>query len=259
MSAARVAVVTGASRGIGRAIAKELAARGLRVIATSRDAVRGKKSADELGLPFFPLDVTSPESVEAFARHLERTEGGLDILIDNAGVALDGFDAEVAERTLEVNYRGAVRTTERLLPLMRRGGRVVMVSSGMGELSCLGENLRAAVADPALSRAALDAFVDRFVREVAEGTHAASGFPSNAYRVSKVAMNAYVRILARELAGDDRGIKVVAACPGWVRTAMGGPSAPRSPEEGAKTPVWLSLAEDLPSGGFFRDERAVPW
>lgn len=259
MSAARVAVVTGASRGIGRAIAKELASRGVRVIATSRDAVRGKASADELGLPFFPLDVTSPESVDAFARHLERTEGGLDILIDNAGVSLDGFDAEVADRTLEVNYRGAVRTTERLLPLMRRGGRVVLVSSGMGELSCLGKKLRAEIADPSLSRADLDAFVGRFVREVAAGTHAASGFPSNAYSVSKVAMNAYARILARELAGDDRGIKVNAACPGWVRTAMGGPSAPRSPEEGARTPVWLALADEVESGGFFRDERLIPW
>src|SRR5262249_39554017 len=159
------------------------------------------------------------------AKHLEETEKGLDVLVNNAGVSLDGFDARVARRTIDINFKGTVRTTESLLPLFRRQGRIVMVSSGMGELSCLGKELRARFGDPALGREELMVLVDRFVDEVAAGTHAKSGWPSNAYRVSKVAMNAYVRILARELTNDPRRIKVNAACPGWVRTRMGGTSA----------------------------------
>jgi carbonyl reductase 1 len=262
----RVAVVTGTSRGIGKTIAGQLAERGLSVIATSRDASAGKKSADELGLPFLALDVASEASVEAFAEALEREleregESGVDVLVNNAGIALDGFDASVAKKTIETNFKGAVRTTERLLPLMRDGARIVMVSSGVGELSGIpGRELRHAFGDPTITRKQLMQLVDRFVDEVAAGTHVKSGWPSNAYRVSKVAMNAYVRILARELMEDPRRIKVNAACPGWVRTRMGGEGATRSVEEGAKTPVWLALLpDDGPMGGFFRDERAVPW
>ena len=232
----------------------------MRVIVTSRDPATAKKAAEPLGLPFFPLDVASDASVDAFAQHLEETEKGLDVLVNNAGVSLEGFDAAVARRTLEVNFKGAMRTTERLLPLMRPHARIVMVSSGMGELSCLGKELRERFGDPTLRRSELVALVDRFVDEVAAGTYKASGWPSNAYRVSKVALNAYVRVLARELTEDPRRIKVNAACPGWVRTRMGGPGAPRSVDDGAKTPVWLALApDDGPMGGFFRDERAVPW
>ncbi len=237
---ARVAVVTGSNRGIGKAIAEGLTQAGLRVLATTR--------AD--------LDVASDASIEAFARTLD----GLDVLVNNAGVALDGFDADVARRTLDVNFVGTMRLTDRLLPLFRPGARIVMVSSGMGELSSVGPELRSRFSDPSLDRAGLVALVDRFVDEVRAGTHAKSGWPSNAYRISKLAMNTYVRILARELASDPRRILVNAACPGWVRTRMGGRSAPRSPEEGAKTPLWLALLpEGGPSGGFFRDERAIPF
>lgn len=245
----RIAVVTGANRGIGKAIAEGLARAGLRVLATSRDAP-----------PPLTLDVTREDRIEALAEHIARAHGGLDVLVNNAGVALDGFDADVARRTLDVNFVGTMRLTDRLLPLLRQSARVVMVSSGMGELSGIGAELRRRFEAPSLDRAALVELVDRFVAEVRAGTHAASGWPSNAYRVSKMAMNAYVRVLARELAGDPRGILVNAACPGWVRTRMGGRSAPRSPEEGARTPVWLALLPaGGPSGGFFRDERPIPW
>jgi NAD(P)-dependent dehydrogenase (short-subunit alcohol dehydrogenase family) len=98
----------------------------------------------------------------------------------------------------------------------------------------------------------------RFVAEVAAGTHEASGWPSSAYRVSKIGLNALTRIIASELARDARGILCNAACPGWVRTDMGGPHASRSAEEGAETPVWLALLPSGgPSGGFFRDKKPV--
>src|SRR5689334_6155865 len=110
MRSTRVAVVTGTSRGIGLEIARQLLARGVRVIATSRDPIAGQKAADEIGAPFHVLDVSSNDSVEAFAQHLQKTEGGLDVLVNNAGIALDGFDAKVARRTLDVNFGGTVKT-----------------------------------------------------------------------------------------------------------------------------------------------------
>lgn len=260
----RLALVTGATRGIGEAIARGLAreARGYRVIVSGRDVTRGKAIAAELGASgamFQELDQTSDASIAA-AFALIEAEGGLDVLINNAGASFDGFDAKVARKTLDVNFVGMMKLTERLLPLMREEGRIVMVSSGMGEVSCLGAALRKEVLDPALDRAKLVAFVDRFIDDVANGTHTRHGWPSNAYRVSKVAMNAYVRILARDLERDPRHILVNAACPGWVRTAMGGSHAPRSVEQGAKTPLFLAtLPKEGATGRFFRDEAPIDW
>lgn len=260
MNNARLAVVTGSNRGIGYEIARQLVKSGLRVIATARDATTGAQAATEIGAEFAPLDVASTSSIDAFVEHLAQKEGGLDVYVANAGIALDGFNADVARRTIDVNFYGALRSTDKLLPRFRPGARIVMVSSGLGELSGLGPELREQFSAPNLDRPTLTGLVERFVAEVAAGTHAKSGFPSSAYRVSKVALNAYVRILARELSSDPRKILVNAACPGWVQTRMGGASAPKSVEDGAQTPVWLALLpEGGPSGGFFREQRAVPF
>jgi carbonyl reductase 1 len=261
-SPSRVALVTGATRGIGEAVARGLAAHGLTVIVTGRDAERGHAVAKNLGRlgTFLPLDVTSADDIDEAAEVIRVDHGGLDVLVNNSGVSLDGFDEQIARRTLDVNFLGAVRLTDRMLPQMRANSRIVMVSSGLGELSGVAPALRAAFVAPTLDRAALFALADRFVADVASGTYRRSGWPSSAYGVSKIAMNAYVRILARELAAEPRRILVNAACPGWVRTAMGGSSAPRSAEAGAKTPLWLSLLPPGgPTGGFFRDERAIAW
>jgi NAD(P)-dependent dehydrogenase (short-subunit alcohol dehydrogenase family) len=261
ISATRVALVTGATRGIGEAIAHELANHGLRVLVAGRDARLGEKVARELGggATFHPLDVTDPNAIERIASELEAS--GLDVLVNNAGASFDGFDAAVARRTLDVNFVGVMKLTDRLLPLLKPNARIVMVSSGMGAVSSLGPELQREVMSPLLDREALVSFVDRFVADVAAGTHMTRGWPSNAYRISKIAMNAYVRILARELARDPRGILVNAACPGWVRTAMGGAGAPRSVKEGAKTPSWLALLPpgDHRSGGLYRDEQPAEW
>lgn len=260
MSESRLAIVTGSNRGIGYEITRQLGQKGLRVIATARDATSGAKAAAELGAQFEELDVANSASIDHFAHRLAQKEGGIDVFVANAGVALDGFNAEVARKTMDVNFYGAMRTTDKLLPQFRPGARIVMVSSGMGELSCLGAALRDAFSAPNLDRDGLVRLVERFVEEVGAGTHASSGFPSSAYRVSKVALNAYVRILARELSSDPRGILVNATCPGWVRTNMGGAGAPTSIEDGARTPVWLALLpEGGPTGGFFREQRAIPF
>jgi NAD(P)-dependent dehydrogenase (short-subunit alcohol dehydrogenase family) len=245
----RVAVVTGANRGIGAEITRQLREQGMRVIPASREPRDG----------FATLDVTRAEHIDALARRLAE-EGGVDALVNNGGVSLDGFDAEVARRTLAVNFHGAMHLTDALLPSMRSGGRIVMISSGMGELSGVRGEARARIADPALTREGLIALVESFVTDVAAGTQARRGWPSNAYSVSKIALNALVRVLAKELAGDPRRILVNSENPGWVRTRMGGRSAPRSVEDGARTAVWLAtLPDGGPNGGFFRDEQAIPW
>ncbi|MGD0528254.1 MAG: hypothetical protein ABSE49_24175 [Polyangiaceae bacterium] len=159
-----------------------------------------------------------------------------------------------------MNFFGAMHVTDALLPSLRPGGRIVMVSSGLGALSGIRGDARARMTAPGLTRAQLVALVEEFVRDVAAGTHARHGWPSSAYNLSKIALNALVQVLARELAGDPRRILVNSEDPGWVRTRMGGRGAPRSVEQGARTAVWLAtLPEGGPNGGFFRDERAIPW
>jgi carbonyl reductase 1 len=247
----RIAVVTGASRGIGREIARQLVTRGLDVIAASRDV-----SDPVPGAHPFELDVTKQDQVDALAKLLGR---GVDVVVNNAGISMRGFDENVAQKTLDVNFFGALRVTEALLPRLRRAGRVVMVSSGLGKLSGLSPALRARLLDPGLTKDDLVRSMNEFVLAVAEGVHGDRGWPSSAYSVSKMGLNMLARVLARDLANDPRDIGVTSADPGWVRTAMGGSGAPRSVEEGARTPVWLALSPDAPKSGFFRDEKAIPY
>lgn len=258
-----IALVTGANRGIGLEVARELAGRGLRVILTSRDPAQGQEAAETLageGLDAvaYQLDVANPTSIAALAERVRGDWGHINALINNAGVALDGFDARVVQETLDVNFFGAMRVTDALLPLITEHGRIVMVSSGMGELSCVSPALRARFEAADLTREELVALMRSFERDVREGRHAGQGWPSSAYRVSKLGLNAFTRILGRALQGTS--ILVNAVCPGWVRTDMGGPSASRSVEEGAETIVWAALLpENGPSGGFFRDCKSIPW
>lgn len=246
MADIRTAIVTGANRGIGQEIAVQLAARGLHVVPTSRSPRAGHAT----------LDIEDGESIDAFVR--SQANEGVDILVNNAGASFDGFNESVAARTLAVNVYGAMHLTDALLPSMRPGARIVMVSSGMGKLSNLGPSLRARFDSPMLNRAGLLELLEAFVRDVRDGEHTRHGWPSNAYSVSKIGMNALVRVLARELKGDPRRILVNSADPGWVRTRMGGRAAPRSVEDGARAPVYLAmLPADGPTGGFFASEGRV--
>jgi NAD(P)-dependent dehydrogenase (short-subunit alcohol dehydrogenase family) len=228
-----VALISGANRGIGREVARELAELGHHVILTARDPAAAERAAEELSdggrLSLQPeqLDVADPEGVERLRERVESDPARLDALVNNAGVmgvvGTSAADAPLddAHETIETNVFGAWRLTQALLPLLRRSPapRIVNVSSGAGQLSDM------------------------------NGGH-------GAYRVSKAALNA----LTRTLAWDERDIKVNAMCPGWVRTDMGGSGAPRSVEEGADTAVWLAtLPDDGPTGGFFRNRKPIPW
>jgi NAD(P)-dependent dehydrogenase (short-subunit alcohol dehydrogenase family) len=219
-----VALVTGASRGIGAEIARQLAAdHGFTVFAGARDP-EDVEEAD--GIVPVQLDVTEQSEVDEAQERIGSEVGHLDALVNNAGVYGDpvgaaDYDIDRAHEVLEVNTFGPWRLIEAFLPLMRGSSqpRIVNVSSGAGQLSDM------------------------------NGGRAA-------YRLSKAALNA----LTRTLASDERWVKVNSVCPGWVRTDMGGPGASRSVEQGADTAVWLAtLPDDGPSGGFFRDRKPIPW
>ncbi len=255
---ANLAVVTGGNRGIGLAVVEELARRGMRLIATSRDLAAGQAAvaplrAAGLLVEARQLDVADPGSILGFAGGIAEP---LAVLVNNAGVAPKGHGAEVAQSTLDTNYRGALLLTDALLPRLAKPSHVVMVSSGMGELSSFSPELRRRFTSA--GRAEIDALLREFVDAVGRGDHEARGWPRNPYRVSKAAMNALVRSWGPVL--RERGVVMNAVCPGWVRSDMGGAGAPRSLEEGAAGIVWAAtLPVDEPSGGFFRDGKSIPW
>jgi NAD(P)-dependent dehydrogenase (short-subunit alcohol dehydrogenase family) len=224
----RVALVTGANRGIGREVVRQLLGHGYRTILTARDEAKGRAAATGLGAEFLQLDVGDDGSVERCLRTVEASYRRLDVLVNNAAIHYDpgqrGTDADltVVHEAFETNLFGAWRTCQRAVPLMRRNawGRIVNVSSGGGSLASMG-----------------------------------GGTP--AYSVSKAAMNALTRVLAGELRGS--GILVNAVCPGWVATDMGGPGG-RPVRAGAASVMWaVLLDDDGPTGGFFRDGRRLPW
>jgi len=239
MAEQHAALVTGANRGIGLEIVRQLSRRGLRTVLAARDLAKGKAAAAQLGSegivepPVVAIDVTDGESVHAGVAYVLALFGRIDVLVNNAGILKEGFTPEDASvfdapidlviNTFATNTLGPLRMIEAVVPGMRdRGyGRVVNLSSGAGQLSEMG-----------------------------------SGFP--AYRMSKAALNALTRLTAAELGPGN--VKINAMCPGWVRTDMGGPNATRTVEKGAETAVWLAtLPADGPSGGFFRDMKPIPW
>lgn len=236
MGESRTALVTGGARGIGVEICRQLADRGLRVLVGARKREAAEEVCRAIGPAALPLalDVRSALSVSEAVREAGDLLGGgsgIDVLVNNAGVSLDGdlrppyLDEEILRTTLDINLVGAWRMAEAVVPGMVRAGygRVVNLTSSYGSLALMDS-----------------------------GRHPA-------YRVSKTALNALTRMLAGELAGT--GVLVNAADPGWTRSGMGGPSAPRGPEKGADTPVWLAtLPEgDETTGGLFAEREPLPW
>jgi NAD(P)-dependent dehydrogenase (short-subunit alcohol dehydrogenase family) len=233
MSKARVALVTGGNRGIGLEVCRQLAAAGLHVILTARDRSKAELAARRLRdagtIVASRLDVGDALTIQALAAELAARDDHVDVLVNNAAVLLDesqriiDLASDDLRRTFETNLFGAVAVSQAFVPGMvsRRYGRIVNVSSEAGQLASM-------------------------------TTYAP------AYSMSKAALNAFPRQLAAATRGT--GVLVNSANPGWVRTAMGGPAAPRSVEEGADTIVWLAtLGPKGPTGGFFSDRKPVAW
>ena len=222
----KTALITGAYRGLGYEVARQLSQRGWEVILTARRKDKGAAVAAKLeNATFLELDITEAGSVARAAKNVAK----LDVLINNAAIIADGdqdvltIKPEIVARTIETNALGALRVSQAFLPqlLKSSAGRIVNVSSGAGQLSDM-------------------------------GTWAP------AYSASKTSLNAITCLLAAAL--QEKGIAVNSVCPGWCRTEMGGASAPRSVEEGAAGIVWL--AADAPqekTGLFWRDKEVIPW
>ena len=231
----RVAIVTGANRGIGFEICRQLAKLGVHVVLTARSAAKAagasQKLKDEgLKVAYHACDVTDITAVQILRDFIKKNYAVADILINNAGVMLDPsgsgaseMSPDVLQNTMATNLHGPVMLCRAIVPLMKEKGygRIVNLSSGLGQLS-------------------------------------ESGRGTPAYRISKAALNSFTRTLAAELTGTN--ILVNSMCPGWVQSDMGGANAPRTLQQGAETAVWLAtLADGGPSGGFFRDKQVLAW
>lgn len=241
MSIKPVALVTGANRGIGFEVCRQLAERGYHVIITARDTRKGapafqKLQEEGLDVELRKLDITSQAECQALAQHVRETYKGLDVLVNNAGILPESRSDTTGKypanpllvppitlmEIINTNTLGAVRMIQALAPCLHENARIVNVSSSMGALS--GE----------------------------------WGDGHLGYRMSKTALNAVTKMFAGVLA--TKNIKVNSVDPGWVRTDMGNENAPRSPAEGAASIVWAAtLPGDGPSGGFFRDGEPIDW
>jgi NAD(P)-dependent dehydrogenase (short-subunit alcohol dehydrogenase family) len=252
----RVALVTGSNRGLGLETARMLAERDWHVILACRDLEDARARAATIpGASARTVDLTHGRSIAALRDVLDREDLMLDVLVNNAAISMRGFDASVATKTLAVNLSGTLMLTAALEARIKDGGAIVMVSSGMGELSGLRERARGRVQNAA-SVGDVERLGRDFIRGVAEARHEAAGWPSSAYSVSKALLNAATRVLAREL--ESRHIRVNAVCPGWVRTDLGGPHAPRDVRTGAAS-IIATVLEPRATGGFFRDGAAIGW
>ena len=235
MTTEKIALVTGANKGIGLEIVQQLAKAGFRVLLTARDRQRGeevsrKLQQDGLRVEFLQLDVTDETSIDRLAKELVSQIDHLDVLVNNAGILLDPPNASVLEveptvilQTLQTNTLGPLRLTQKLVPLLVKSdaGKVINVSSGGGQLTDMGDW-------------------------------------APAYSLSKTALNAVTGMMAAAL--KDKHIAVNSICPGWVRTDMGGSNASRSVQQGADTVTWLATEApaDL-TGKFLRDREIIPW
>ncbi len=225
-----IILITGATRGIGLAAARLLAARGAQVIIGSRDLARAEAAAASLGshVIALQLDITDATSVNAAAQRIERQHGRLDVLVNNAAVLLDHYESlrqlkpERLTETLATNVVGTLRVTQAMAPLLSKSSspRIINISSGAGQLD---------------------------------------GEPqawAPAYCISKTAVN----MLTQQLTAALPDVMVNSMCPGWCRTEMGGQDAPLSPEEGADTLVWLALeAPRTLRGAFLKQRKIIPW
>ncbi|XP_046974158.1 carbonyl reductase [NADPH] 1-like [Vanessa cardui] len=265
----KLAVVTGANKGIGFAIVRGLCKRFDGVVyLTSRDEKRGAEAVaalqkEGLNPKYHQLDITDPKSLTVFHDYVKTKYGNIDILVNNAAIAFKSNApdpvAVQAEETLRVNYFSVVSACEILFPLLRNGARVVNISSSCGHLSCIpSEKLRQRFQDPNLTIPELSDLMRQYVEAAKQGTHAAE-WGNSSYVVSKVGLTALTKIQQRLL--NDKDIKVNAVHPGYVDTDMSSHKGPLSIDEGAQAPLFLALdAADSVRGEYvWCDKRIVSW
>ncbi|KAK1344349.1 hypothetical protein QTO34_014916 [Cnephaeus nilssonii] len=275
-SSSRVALVTGSNKGIGFAIARDLCRQfSGDVVLTARDPARGRAAVQQLqaeGLSprFHQLDIDDLQSIRALRDFLRQEYGGLDVLVNNAGIAFKVNDPTPfhiqAEVTMKTNFFGTRNVCTELLPLVKPQGRVVNVSSmvSLRALKNCSPELQQKFRSDTISEEELVGLMNKFVEDTRNGVHQKEGWPNTAYGVTKIGVTVLSRIHARNLSAHRSGDKILlnACCPGWVRTDMAGPKATKSPEEGAETPVFLALLPsdaEGPHGQFVMEKRVEQW
>lgn len=262
----KVALITGANKGIGLAVVESLVTKKfkgspLTVLLAARDKTRGEeavaavKKAGHANVEFLLLDVDSPSSIKDAAAAVKKQYGGLDILINNAGIAWkgDAFDGKVAAGTFATNYFGLQNVCHAFFPLLNEGGRVVNVSSLASQYATrkLSKELKEKFLAKDLTETQLDALCNKFIKDVTDGTWEKEGFPKSAYGMSKVGVTQLTRVQAN--ANKIKNVLINSCCPGYVKTDMSSNKGSLTPAEGAETPVFLAvdLKDSDVSGAFW--------
>ena len=288
-SFSRVAVVTGANKGVGLATVRQLALQypsssfndgPLLIYLTARDKSRGDAALKDIqqdpqlakvqaleshGGPstvkFHDLDIADADSIDAFAASMKKTHpGGIDFLINNAGIAMNGFDLNVVKTTLGCNYYGTLAMTEKMLPQIRDGGRLVNVASRAGNLgSRYSDSVKKRFLG-AKSLAEVSKLMEDFTEAVAKNEYRGQGWPGAAYAVSKAGTIGFTKVIAQEQKAKGSKVLVNVCCPGWVQTDMTKGGGSKTPDEGAMTPVMLAIGEiGEKTGEFWQHEKIISW
>ncbi|KFA70252.1 hypothetical protein S40285_07892 [Stachybotrys chlorohalonatus IBT 40285] len=284
----RIGVVTGANKGIGLAIVRQLALQypasplnngQFLVYLTARDDARGNEALNQLEndaqlkkaralaadgglttLKFHNLDIRNAGSIQALRDYLKATHpDGIDFVINNAGIAMQGFDDNVVENTLRVNYYGTLETTTALVSTLRPSGRIVNVASVSGSLRSYSSSLKSRFINASVVED-VNTLMQEFTDAVKAGDHEKQGWPSAAYAVSKAGLIAQTRALAQQYKSEGRDVLINSCHPGYVVTDMTRGGGNKTPDQGAQTPVLLAIADiEWKTGTYWSDEKEVDW
>jgi NAD(P)-dependent dehydrogenase (short-subunit alcohol dehydrogenase family) len=269
----KVIVVTGGNKGIGKEICHQLSKFNpeSNIILTSRSIENGNNTLKEFqnlnlkNIEFHPLDVEDRTSIKELTSYISKKYSTFDVLINNAGVMDKGrLNEKTSTKTMQINYYGLKHVTMECLPLLNHHGRVVNVSGSLGEISNFySESLKEKLLnDEGEGIQHVDDLAEAFLTSVKNNTAKEDGWRINCsgYPISKALVNKLTRILAKIHETNVRKLTFNSVCPGWVRTDLGGKNAPLSVEQGAETPVWLAMSEEVTSNGkFFRSKKEIPF
>ena len=286
---ARVGAVTGGNKGVGLAIVRQLALQypksptnngPLLIYLTARNEERGRAAIDSIrtdaqlqkakalrsqggltDVEYLPLDIDSKQSIDDFAGQIKKAHPeGIDFLVNNAAVAMDGFDEGVVKKTLHSNYYGTLEATQQLLPHIRSGGRLVNVASMAGKISNpkYSEAIRSRFLN-AKKPEEITQLMEEFSSAVAKGTHQ-KDWPSAGYAVSKAGVIGMTKTIAELTAAGGSNVLINSCCPGYVNTDMTKGRGVKTPDQGAQTPVLLAIGDIKGSNGqFWQNEKIIHW
>ncbi|OAL50046.1 carbonyl reductase [Pyrenochaeta sp. DS3sAY3a] len=288
MSYSRVGVVTGANKGIGLAIVRQIALQypksplnngPVLIYLTARDKGRGEAAVKQLEqdaqlkeakalqsdgglstIKFHALDITDSNSIRSLAEHLKEAHGdGIDFVINNAGIAMEGFNANVVKTTIGCNYYSTLEACHTLLPLLKPTGRIVNVASTAGQLNKYSDKIRNRFL-ASKTEADVSSIMEEFTAAVEAGKEKEAGFPSAAYAVSKAGLIGGTRALAKANKDEGSSVLINSCCPGYVNTDMTKGNGTKTPDDGAQTPVLLAI-QDIKgrTGLFWRSEDVLEW